>query len=252
MSRDGLPGELGPMQQAQANMRPPLPKRFYKAAAAVPAGGGFAIHLDGRSAKTPGRSVLAVADHRVAEALAGEWNAQGVFIEPATMPLTRLVNTAIDGVAPNMEAVRAEIVRYAGTDLLCYRAETPQGLVEQQEAAWSPILAWAREALGARFILVAGIRYAEQPPETIARIGAAVAAYESLPLAGLHVATTLSGSAVLALALAHGRLTPEEAWRLAHVDEDWQVSQWGEDYEATARRARRFTEFAAAALALGR
>ncbi len=249
MTGKGAPAP-GPMQIAQANMRPTLPKRFYEKAAAVATPEGFGLHLDGRPARTPGRAVLAVASLAVAEAMAAEWNAQGTLIDPATMPLTRLANTAIDGVAPRVAAVIDEIVAYAGSDLLCYRAEEPEGLVARQEARWSPVLAWARHTFGARFILVAGIRHAEQPAESLARLRAAAATPDPLRLAALNLATTLTGSALLALALARGRLTADEAWALAHLDEDWQIERWGADAEASARRALRRRDFDAAALAL--
>ncbi len=248
MSTD--PSVAGPMQVAQANMRKPLPKRFYKTASAAPGPAGFVLNLDGKPARTPGRAPLAVADPAVAAALAAEWNAQTTDIDPAAMPLTRIVNSAIDGVAAHLADVRDEIVAYAGSDLLCYRAADPAGLVARQEELWTPILAWARETLGLRFILVAGVTFTEQPPDTLARIATALEPLPALALAAVHVATTLTGSAVLALALARGRLTTVEAWRAAHVDEDWQIALWGADAEATARRANRFREFAAAGLIL--
>ena len=230
-----------------------LPQRFYTQAQAVEEDGQFRLRLDGRPARTPARNALAVADRRLAEALEREWNAQGERIDPARMPVTRLVNSAIDGVAPRMEEVRADVLAYAGTDLLCYRAGEPERLAASQARHWDPVLAWAERRLGARFALAEGVMHVPQPADTLAAFAAALAAFQDqFRLAGLHVATTLSGSALLALALAEGEIGVEEAWTAAHVDEDWNMLLWGEDSEALARRARRLEECRAAALALGR
>ena len=227
-----------------------LPGRFYKEAKAEPHGDLFALKLDGRLAMTPAKQPLAVASRPVAEALAGEWASQGEHIDPASMPLTRIVNSAIDGVAGEMPAVRADIVSHAGSDLLCYRAEGPEGLVEAQNAAWAPLLAWAKEALGARFILAEGVMPVKQDEATLAAIARAVEGYGPLALAALHTVTTLTGSAIIALALAKGRITPDEAWATAHVDEDWQMEKWGADEAAVSRRSARRREFDAAAAIL--
>jgi chaperone required for assembly of F1-ATPase len=162
------------------------------------------------------------------------------------MPLTRLVNSALDGVAGREAEVRAEIAKYAVSDLLCYRAEGPSELVRRQAVAWDPILAWAREALGARLSTAQGIVPVAQPEAATRAIESGLARLDPLALAAHHVMTTLTGSALLALAHGHRRLTAEEAWAAAHVDEDWQISQWGEDAEAKARRDRRWSEMQAA------
>jgi chaperone required for assembly of F1-ATPase len=162
------------------------------------------------------------------------------------MPLTRLVNSALDGVVAREDAVRAEIARYAASDLLCYRAEAPVELERRQAEAWDPVLAWARETLGARLVLARGIVPIAQPEASVAAIAALLAKLDAYGLAAHHAMTTLTGSVVLAIAHAHGRLTAEEAWAAAHVDEDWQIGKWGEDAEARARRERRWTEMQAA------
>ncbi len=245
-------GDDNPMEAARRLTAPPKQKRFYQDARMEPEDGGFALRLDGRRAMTPGRRPLVVPHARLAEAIAAEWNTQADEIDPASMPVTRLANTAIDGVAAQVDEVRAQIVNYAGTDLLCYRAGEPAGLVERQRSAWDPILAWAEQRLAVRFVLAEGFVHAAQPAETLAAIMKAVAAFdEPFRLTGLHLATTLTGSALIALALANSALTTETAWSAAHVDEDWNIAQWGEDEEAAARQARRFTDFRAAALALG-
>jgi chaperone required for assembly of F1-ATPase len=237
-----------PMRAAQANMRPPLPKRFYKAASAARRGAGFALELDGRGARTPAKNPLILPTRALAELLAAEWDAQGETIDPTSMPATRIANSAIDGVMGKMGPVRAEIGSYAGADLLCYRAGEPEALVEVQAQAFDPILEWAHDALGGRFILSQGIRHVAQPEAALKGVGAALDAIDDpFALAALHVMTTLTGSTLLALAVARGRLSPEEAWRAAHVDEDFQISRWGEDEEAMARRAARWREMDAAA-----
>lgn len=231
-----------------ADPKPPLPKRFYENASARPEGDGFLLALDGRPARTPGRHPLAVPTRALGDAVAAEWMAQGETIDPATMPFTRLANTAIDGVAREMDAVRSEMVRYAGSDLVAYRAGGPDRLVAAQAAAWDPIVGWARAALGAYVVLTEGVVFAEQPAESLERI-AAVIATETSPfrLAALHVLTTLSGSVLLALMLAAGKLPAQQAWLAAHVDELYQESVWGQDLEAGERRAAREADFMAAA-----
>jgi chaperone required for assembly of F1-ATPase len=241
---------VNPIESAQRGQRPEQARRFYKNAAAGPHENGFALFLDGKMVKTPGRKPLAVASRVVANALAAEWDGQGERVDPSTMPVTRIVNAAIDRVAGEMEAVRAEIVKYAGTDLICYRADAPQSLVDVQEATWDPLVTWAREVLDARFVLAAGVVPVPQNETALAAIDRAVAPFDALELAALSTVTTLTGSAVIALALARGRLSAEEAWTAAYVDEDWQMSQWGRDEAAILSRAFRWREMAAAALIL--
>lgn len=224
-----------------------LPRRFYKEAGVGEAGEGlFRIELDGRPVRTPGRNLVAVPNRRLAEALAEEWQAQGEVIDPLTMPLTRLANSAIDGVAGAMEAVGGEVVRYAGSDLLCYRTEAPDQLVALHAELWDPILDWARESFGAVFVLSEGVMHVEQPPRTL-EIVAGLLPDEPFRLAALNLMTTLGGSALIALAVARGRLSAAEGWRAAHADEEVQERLWGTDAEALARRTARFRDFSAAA-----
>ncbi len=241
-----------PVRLAQANMRQPTVRRFYKSADVGEAeGGGFELMLDGRAARTPGRNRLAAASGSLMQRVAEEWARQGETVDPADMPLTRLLNSAIDGVSRTMAETRADIARYAGSDLLCYRAETPEALAERQRLAFDPVLEWAAEALGARFNLTAGVIHIAQPREALAAVGAALEAVDDpAALAALSVITSLTGSALLALAVARGFLTPAEAWRVAHIDEDFQNGQWGVDEEAAARRAARWREMEAAGAVL--
>src|SRR3712207_2103472 len=161
-----------PMKAAQAAMRPPLPRRFYETASVEERDGAFRLLLDGRAARTPARNLLAVPTRALAEALAAEWQGQEAVIDPAAMPLTRIVNSAIDGVAREREAVIADMAKYAGSDLVCYRAGEPEALVAEQARAWDPVLAWAREALGARFVLSEGVMHVAQPEAAVAAVRA--------------------------------------------------------------------------------
>lgn len=236
-----------PIERSQRLSRPELPKRFYTEASVTPGESGYSITLDGRSVRTPGGKVLAAPATTIAEAIAAEWAAQGERIDPASMPLTRLLNSTIDGVDPAREAVARDVAAYAQTDLLCYRAGGPDGLVERQRAAWDPILAWAEGALGTRFVLAEGVMPVSQPAPTLTAIDARLPRDPALLLAALHSMTTLTGSVLIALAVLNGHLDPDAAWTAAHVDEDWNISLWGEDAEAKHRRDRREIDMKAAA-----
>ena len=245
---------IDPMVSARRGGKPNLRNRFFTQAhvgAQLPAseGTGFPILLDGKPIKTPARRMLAAPTQALAEQIAAEWNAQEKVIDPARMPLTRLANAVIDAVAEQSHAVADEVTKYLGSDLLVYRAATPPGLVARQTQHWDPVLAWAHQALGARFILVEGVVYAAQPEQAIA---AARAAIPSAPwrLGAVASITTLTGSALLALAMAHGHADTDAAWAAAHVDEDWQMEHWGRDEVAIARRDYRFGEMQAAATVL--
>ena len=236
-----------PVRRAQIQMKTPLPKRFYKTASVAPIDGGFAVHLDGKPVRTPGKALLALPTEAAAVLVAGEFAEQGETINPVTMPVMRLVNTTIDGVANDPQAVLEDILRFASSDLLCYRADAPQGLVERQNEQWDPVIDWARTTLGARFNLAEGIIHVEQPRETIAVLGSHLnQRAEPLRLAAIHLMTSLTGSALLALAVDFGELDAETAWAAGHVDEDWQIEHWGQDAEAVARRAARKRDMMAA------
>jgi chaperone required for assembly of F1-ATPase len=246
---------VDPTEAARRNMRPALRARFYEAATAGEGTGGLGILLDGRLVRTPARRPLAAPVRALADAIAAEWNAQQKVVDPATMPLTRLANSIIDGVVPQPVPVAVEIEKYLGTDLLCYRAAHPEGLRARQGKHWDPVIAWAAETLGAHFVLADGVTHIEQPDHAIAAARAAIPAGGDVAgawrLGALNVVTSLTGSALLALALAAGRLTADEAWAAAHVDEDWNMEFWGRDEIALQRRAYRFAEMQAAAKVLG-
>ena len=219
-------------------------KRFYKAAGV---GEGGRILLDGRPVKTPGRRDLAAPTTALAEAVADEWNAQGETLDPRAMPLTGLANAAIDRIAPDAAAFARGLAAYGEADLLCYRAEGPAPLAARQAELWDPILAWAQQHYDVVFELALGIIHMPQPPETLARMAGAVAARDPFRLAGLSPLVTISGSLLIALALAEGAISLDQAWAAATLDEQWQAAQWGEDAEAAAALADRRRDFAAAA-----
>ncbi len=249
MSTNGTNDPGDPLAAARRDQARALRRRFYDTATVSPTAEGFAVCLDGKPVRTPAGRALAAPSQSLAEALAAEWRAQDTVIDPGKMPLTRLANSIIDGVAPAPGPVAAEIEKYLAADLLCYRAGEPERLRERQAKAWDPILDWARNALGADFAVGDGVVHVRQSQAALA---AAARHIPSDPwrLGALHSATTLTGSALIGLALLSGRLSADAAWAAAHVDEDWNMEQWGSDDIALARRAARFAELQAAAAAL--
>ena len=220
----------------------PLPKRFYKSVAVTDQ---FGIALDGRNIKTPLKAPLVLPNRALAEAVAAEWDAQVDVINPHAMPLTKLANTAIDRATMEKSKIAAEILEFAGSDMVCYRAESPAGLVLRQTTHWDPIIAWARADLRAAFATVSTITHKRQPPAALQALEASIVALDPFSFVVVHNLTTLTGSALLATMLAVAKIPTDAAWRAANVDEDWQIETWGEDAEATARRTGRLEEFSA-------
>lgn len=237
---------LDPEESVRRGTRVDLRKRFYEKASIDQNEGAYRVLLDGKPVKTPARRVLAAPSSALAQAIAEEWDAQKDVIDPAKMPLTRLANSIIDGVADAPAPVADEIAKYLGSDLLFYRAGGPEGLTQAQERHWDPVVAWARDDLGARFILAEGVVFAPQPEEAIAAARSAIP-QNPWALGAVHSVMTLTGSALLALALAAGKLDVDAAWAAAHVDEDWNLATWGQDEAVAARRALRFQDMQAAA-----
>jgi chaperone required for assembly of F1-ATPase len=221
-------------------------RRFYKHASHRAVDGGFEILLDARPVKTPARSELVVPVERLAASIAAEWNAQGDELDPRSMPFTGLANAAIDHVIPDRLAFARGLWSYGESDLLCYRAEAPAPLVERQARHWDKLLAWARRRFDIDFEVVPGIMHRAQPQATVARLADAVESLDAFRLAALSPLVTISGSLVIALALAEGAVPLDEAWEAASLDETWQTEQWGEDAEAAARFANRRRDFDAA------
>jgi chaperone required for assembly of F1-ATPase len=218
-------------------------KRFWTDVAIVDRG----ILLDGRALKTPARAGLRLPTDALANAVAEEWRAVDGAIDPRAMPITGLANAAIDRVAPDVAAFVAGVARYAQADLLCYRASHPAELIAVQGESWDPPLDWARSRYDIDFVVTGGIVHVDQPAETIARLGAALAARDAFQLAALSPLVTLSGSLVLALALAEGAMTEQQTWDAAELDELFQAQQWGEDSLATTMREDKRRDFRAAA-----
>jgi chaperone required for assembly of F1-ATPase len=212
-------------------------RRVYREVRVAPSGGGWSILLDARTLQTPARAPLSVPRRALAEALAAEWDAQTEKVVPATMPLMRLAATAIDRTTAQRGAVIDEIVGYAETDLVCYRAERPPELVARQGAVWQPLVDWVTLRFDAPLVVTAGVVPKTQPAAAIGAIRAAVEPLDPLWLTALHSATTACGSVAIGLALAEQYLDAEGAWRASQLDETFQIEQWGEDPEAALRRA---------------
>ena len=218
-------------------------KRFWTQAMAEPCEGGFTVRLDGRGVKTPAKAALVVPTLEMAQVIAAEWDAQTGAVNPATMPVTRAANSAIDKIRVQRDEVVGLLAAYGASDLLCYRAVGPEALAQRQAAAWDPLLDWAAEALGARLVVTRGVMPVEQDAGAVARLHARVEGLGDFPLAGFHDLVAISGSLILALAVTEGRLSEDEAWALSRIDETWQVEQWGEDEDAAAQEALRRVGF---------
>lgn len=228
-----------------------LPKRFYKEVGVGTVPGGFAVTLDGKSPRTPGRVPVVVATRPLAEAMSTEWAAQGEFIDPATMPVTRLVNSAVEAGLERLPALREEIVKYAGNDLLLYRADTPRELVAEQERVWDDALVRLARHFDVAFQPTIGILHQPQPAATIERLAASLSNAGLVEAVALNSLTGITGSGLLVIALREGLMTPDEVWAAAHLDEDHNIRLWGEVEEATDRRQKRRRDFDAAVQVLG-
>ncbi|WP_119307757.1 ATP12 family chaperone protein [Cohaesibacter haloalkalitolerans] len=244
-----------PMMRSKEATKRPLPKRFYKDVTVGEETDNdgnllYCVLLDGRKVKSPAKRTVAVPNRALAEALVAEWAAQETEINPATMPLSRLVNSIRDGVEEARPAMIDEIVAYLNSDFLCYPATHPERLVQRQRDHWHPVLNRAEEALGGRFVQASGILAVEQSPVMGARLRALWGDLDIFQLGAVHSVMTLTGSALLAFAVWDGFLHADAAWNAAMVDEDWNIELWGEDEEATKRRAFRRAEYDAAVLVI--
>ncbi|MEM1237243.1 MAG: ATP12 family protein [Pseudomonadota bacterium] len=220
-------------------------KRFWKAARAEEVEGGFTVTLDGRMVKTPGKSTLVVPNLKMAEVIAAEWDAQEEQIDPTTMPATRAANSAIEKINPQRAAVIDALAEYGATDLICYRAEKPAALVEAQNAAWDPLVAWAKDEFGAELTLTAGVMFIAQNADALAALRAPLEEATDFELAGLHDLIMLSGSLVIGLK-ARAEADVSELWRASRVDETYQAEEWGFDEEAVEAAAAKESAFYAA------
>jgi chaperone required for assembly of F1-ATPase len=236
---------LDPEEAVRRTARTPRRKRFYAKAAMAETADGFTVTLDDKPIRTPSGRQVIVPAREIAESIVAEWESQKEFIEPLTMPMTRFANSVVEAVVDRVDAVTQDMARYFESDLLLYRAGHPEALVAREAAHWDPILFWAADELGAHFILAEGIVHIRQPESAIAAARAALPG-DPWSIAALHVITTLTGSALLALALLRGVVDEDQVWAAAHVDEDWNSEKWGVDDEVAARRAARLVDFNAA------
>jgi chaperone required for assembly of F1-ATPase len=222
-------------------------KRFWTRAEVEPHEQGYRVSLDGRGIRTPAKAELYLPTRALAEAVAKEWATQGEIIDPRTMPVTRTANSAIDKVMPQRAAVADMLAEYGGTDLLCYRAETPEELMRRQAEAWDPLLDWAAQALGAPLNVGAGVMHVPQPAASLAALSQRVHGFSPFELASLHDLVAISGSLVIGLAVTERHETPELLWGVSRLDETWQEEQWGEDDEARSAAEIRRADFLHAA-----
>ncbi len=218
-------------------------KRFWNAAEVVEAGGGFGVRLDGRAVRTPAKAELVVPTQALAREIAAEWDAQEGEIVPATMPMTRAANAAIDRVAREQAAVAAMLAEYGSSDLLCYRAESPAELVARQAEAWDPLLDWAESVFSARLRTTTGVMHVAQDAAALERLHAEVRLLDIWALTAFHDLVCLSGSLVIGLAALRDQAPLEALWRASRIDESWQQEQWGSDEEAEAVARKKECDF---------
>lgn len=209
-------------------------KRFWKEARVTSVEGGYTVLLDQRQVKTPGKNLLVVPTEAMAQAIAREWDAQQGPVRPETMPFTRGANSAIEKVTPQLDEVVGLLAAYGDSDLLCYRAPGPVELTDLQAQAWDPLLDWAATTLNAPLVTTAGVVHVPQSPQSVARLHSLTAALTPFQIAAFHDLVSLSGSLVLAFAVTHQRLTPQDAWNISRIDETYQSSLWGVDEDAAA------------------
>jgi chaperone required for assembly of F1-ATPase len=216
--------------------------RFYRDVIVEKAGEAYRVLLDSKPIRTPAGAAFLLPNESLAQAVAEEWHAQGEKLKPESMPLTKLANTAIDRVAPQREACIEQILAFAKSDSICYRAASPQDLVARQVAQWDKLLDWARERFDAQFHIATGIGFVAQPLEAVAALGRALAGSDDFTLAAIHAASALARSAIIALGLAEGRLDADEAFAAAELDEIYQAEKWGEDDQALIQSRSKATE----------
>lgn len=222
-------------------------KRFWRDVRPVDTGNGWRIELDGRPIRTPARALLLVPTPALAEGIADEWSDCGDVVDPRAMPCTGLANAAIDRVGPDPDAFAAELARYGGSDLLCYRADAPDGLAERQARAWDPLLKWAQRRFDVEFRVTTGVTPVDQPEQTLQRLSSALRNLDHFELAGLSPLVTIGGSLIAALAIVESPASAGAIWTALTIDEQWQFERWGTDPEAERVLAARREEFLAAA-----
>lgn len=211
------------------------PKRFWTNVEVVATDGGFTVKLDGRNVRTPGKVLLTVPTEAMAKEIAGEWEAQTERVDPRTMPWTRSANSAIDKLSVQRPEVEDHLIGYAGTDLVCYRADGPRGLVDRQAEGWDPILEFVQSTYQVRLNTTSGVMPVTQSADSMAMLRNVMTGMSDFAITGFHDIVTLSGSYLIAVAVVHDKVDPEAAWALSRIDEEWQIEQWGRDEEADAQ-----------------
>ncbi len=229
--------------RAQAAEKKVLPKRFYKKVELVKVKNGFAIALDAKHIKTPSKKPVIIPNENLAQILLNEWQAQGEFIDAISMPFTRVINSALEGEEGIENALILEIVNYGANDLLLYRAQDPQELVLNQEKYWDSLLLKFSKKFGIKFISTIGIIHVEQPKASLEKLKSLLDGLDRFTLTSLTLITSLTGSGLIAIALLHNLISADEAWKTAHVDEDFNDKIWGQDEEAIKRRNKRKVDF---------
>ncbi|GAA6180008.1 ATPase [Shimia sp. NS0008-38b] len=218
-------------------------KRFWKDTTPEAVEGGYGVFLDGRAVKTPAKAALVVPTQVMAEAMAAEWDAQDGEVDPASMPVTRSANAAIDKVAIQHAEVAEMLAEYGGSDLVCYRATTPQELIDRQVEAWDPLLVWAEESLGAKLKPVAGVMFEAQDSESLRKLSTLVHGFDNFQMAAFHDLVGISGSLIIGFAATHDLHPIETLWRLSRIDEQWQEDQWGRDDDAAEEAEKKHQAF---------
>lgn len=224
-----------------------LQKRFWKDVSVRPEAAGFGIYLDDKQLKTPLKSSLLAPTAAVAEGIATEWAAVEEKIDPLQMHLTRCANATLDKVVVEHGAVAEMLSEYGATDLLCYRADGPNELIERQASAWDPLLEWIAQEHGVSLKATSGVMHIPQPAEGQAKLREMVFSHDPWRLTALHDLVTISGSLVLGLAVAKRHLGADDVWLLSRVDEVWQEEQWGVDDAASAAAEIKRSDFLKAA-----
>ncbi|MEM6622651.1 MAG: ATP12 family protein [Pseudomonadota bacterium] len=226
-------------------------KRFWKTALVEKSDAGWAVFLDTRPVKTPAGRAIVTPIPAMAEAISAEWEAQTEFVNPLSMPMTRLAATCLDRVAPELAGVAQTLASYGESDLLCYRADHPDELVARQANGWDPVLDWAAQRFGSRLNVQTGVMHVDQPPDDLQALANEVLTLDAWQMTAMADLVTISGSLLLGLAVREGRLRAADAWALSRIDEQWNIEQWGEDHEAAVQSAKRESDFHDAAKLLG-
>ena len=235
-----------PMQKAARNLQPKRIKRFYNSVSITQETNGYCVRLDDIPIRSPRKKIIECTNLEIATGLQEEWTQQKEYMDPITMPKTRILNAAIDGVEENFDAVIDTIGSYASSDLICYRASDPEKLVLRQQQTWDPILDWLNQTYGIVFKVTTGVLPIEQLNDSIQKVKDLLRNYSSVQLAAFYTITTLGGSVILALALEKKAFNPESIWQAINIDEDWNIEHWGQDTEAFRTRKTKQLDFNAA------